>query len=107
MYHFSLAVCVGETSVVDGCKHVRPYTSGADYENWFALNSEEFGLHPLMVSASLRSLRFTHAGTSFRVDHGVLEGAMEVADTECLMRRLLRGFGSHRRLGLGMMKLQS
>jgi len=37
----------------------------------------------------------------------VLEGALEVVDTESMMRKLLRGFGSHRRLGLGMMKLQS
>jgi hypothetical protein len=52
-------------------------------------------------------LRFAHDGTTYRVDHGIVEGALEVADTDLLMRRLLRGFGSHRRLGLGMMKLHS
>jgi hypothetical protein len=107
MYHFSLAVCVGDTTIVDGRKHVKPYTEAARWEAWFAENSEEFGIRPVMVSASLRTLRFVHDGASFRVDHGVLEGAMEVCDTERLMRRLLRGFGSHRRLGLGMMKLQA
>ncbi|SPE33722.1 hypothetical protein SBBP1_670010 [Burkholderiales bacterium] len=107
MYHFSLAVCEGEVSVVDGRKHVRPYRLGLEYERWFEASGEEFGIRPLMLSTSLRSLRFQHEGTSFRVDHAVLEGALEVVDTESMMRKLLRGFGSHRRLGLGMMKLQS
>jgi hypothetical protein len=86
---------------------VRPFKTVPEWENWFNVNAEEFGVKPLMVSVSLRTMRFTHQGASYRIDHGALEGAIEVADTERLMRRLLRGFGSHRRLGLGMMKLQS
>ncbi len=107
MYHFSLEVCAGEVRIVDGRKHVQPFQTGSGFETWFAASSEEFGLRPLIVSVSLRSLRFSHDGTAYRVDYGVLEGAIEVVDTDALMRRLLRGFGSHRRLGLGMMKLQS
>lgn len=107
MYHFSLAVCVGEVKVVDGRKHVQPYRTAAEVERWFAANADEFGLRPIMVSVALRTLRFQHAGAMYRVDHAILEGALEVGDTERIMRRLLRGFGSHRRLGLGMMKLQS
>jgi hypothetical protein len=107
MYHFSLAVCVGDVDVADGRKFVRPYATAAKYESWFAANAEEFGVRPIMVSVALKELRFQHAGSSYRVGHAVLEGALEVGDTERLMRRLLRGFGSHRRLGLGMLKLQS
>jgi CRISPR-associated protein Cas6/Cse3/CasE subtype I-E len=107
MYHFSLSVCVGEVSVVDGRKHVRPYQFSAQWENWFTKNGEEFGIRPLMVSVMQRNLRFEHEGAAFRIDFAVLEGALEVADTDRLIRRLLRGFGSHRRLGLGMLKLQS
>lgn len=107
MYHFSLAACEGDATVTDGRKHVRPFRLGVEYERWFEANAEEFGIRPLMVSVSLRSLRFEHEGTFFRVDHAVLEGALEVVNTDFMMRRLLRGFGSHRRLGLGMMKLQS
>ncbi len=107
MYHFELAVCAGETTLVDGKKYVKPFTNGEELEKWFNDNAEEFGVKPLMVSASLRDLRFLHEGSTYRVDHGVLEGALEVADTERLMRRLLRGFGSYRWLGLGMLKLQS
>ena len=107
MYHFSLAVCVGDVDVSEGRKFVRPYKTAAQFETWFAENSEEFGVRPIMVSVALKELRFQHDGSSYRVGHAVLEGALEVGDTERLMRRLLRGFGSHRRLGLGMMKLQS
>lgn len=107
MYHYALPVCVGEIKVVDGRKHVQPYRNAEDVERWFHDNSEEFGIRPILVSVALRTLRFQHGGAWYRVDHAVLEGALEVADTERLMRRLLRGFGSHRRLGLGMLKLQS
>ena len=107
MYHFSLPVCVGDIQVLDGRKHVQPYRTAEEVERWLNENSEEFGLRPIMVSVAMRSLRFQHNGAAYRVDHSMLEGALEVADTERLMRRLLRGFGSHRRLGLGMLKLQS
>jgi hypothetical protein len=107
MYHFSLAVCVGDVTIADGRKHVKPYADPAQWEDWFHSSSEEFGFRPIMASVSLRTLRFEHEGAKFRVDHAALEGALEVVDTERLVRRLLRGFGSHRRLGLGMMKLQS
>jgi hypothetical protein len=107
MYHFSLAVCVGEVAIVDGRKHVRPFQFSAQWENWFSKGGEEFGVRPLMVSVLQRNLRFQHQGEAFRIDYAMLEGALEVADTDRLIRRLLRGFGSHRRLGLGMLKLQS
>lgn len=107
MYHFSLAVCVGEVSLVDGRKHVRPFQFSAQWDSWFHKNSAEFGIRPLMVSVMQRNLRFQHDGVAFRIDYAVLEGALEIADTDRLIRRLLRGFGSHRRLGLGMLKLQS
>jgi hypothetical protein len=107
MYHFSLVVCVGETTIVDGRKHVQPFRFSAQWEHWLSSNGDEFGIRPVMVSVSQRSLRFQHEGASFRVDHAVLEGALEITDTDKVIRRLLRGFGSHRRLGLGMLKLQS
>jgi hypothetical protein len=107
MYHFSLAVCVGETTIVDGHKHVLPFKYSAQWENWFNKSSEDFGVRPLMVSVMQRNLRFNHQGAGYRIDYAILEGALEVADTDRLIRRLLRGFGSHRRLGLGMLKLQS
>jgi len=107
MYHFSLAVCVGDVDFSDGRKFVRPFKTAAQYETWFSGNAQEFGVRPIMVSVALKELHFHHAGSSYRVGHAVLEGALEVGDTERVMRRLLRGFGSHRRLGLGMLKLQS
>jgi hypothetical protein len=60
---------------------------------------------PLMFSASLRSLRFRHEGVPYRIDHAIIEGALEVADPERLRRYVQRGFGSHRRAGLGLLHL--
>ena len=34
-----------------------------------------------------------------------VEGALEILDPDKLLQRLLRGFGVHRRAGLGMMKI--
>jgi hypothetical protein len=107
MYHFSLSVCVGDVEVAEGRKFVSPYKTAAQYEAWFTEHAEDFGVRPIMVSVALKELRFMHAGSSYRVGHAVLEGALEIGGSENLMRRLLRGFGSHRRLGLGMLKLQS
>jgi len=107
MYHFSLDVCVGTERIADGRKHVQPFASRAEFEGWFSTSGAEFGYQALMVGASLRSLRFTHQGIAYRIDYAALEGALELRDTELITRRLLRGFGSHRRLGLGMLKLQA
>lgn len=107
MYHFSLAACAGEVTLVDGRKHIKPFQRAEQWEQWFNDSGADFGIRPLMVSVSQRTMRFTHDGAAFRVEYGVLEGALEVADAERLMRRILRGIGSHRRLGLGMLKLQS
>jgi hypothetical protein len=58
-----------------------------------------------MFSASLRTLRFRFRDVPYRIDYAVLEGALEVADPERLRRLVQRGFGSHRRAGLGLLHL--
>jgi hypothetical protein len=105
MYHFSLPVCVGHEAYEAEEKVLRPYRTAAEFEAWFSANAANFGIKPLMFSASLRSLRFRHDGVPYRIDHAIVEGALEVAESERLRRCLQRGFGSHRRAGLGMLHL--
>lgn len=105
--HFSMDLCVGDVSVSDGRKFVLPYPFPAQWEAWLRRNGEAFGLRPLVVTVRKEALRFRHAGVAFRVDYAVIEGALEVVAPERLLHRLLRGFGSHRRLGLGMLKLRA
>jgi CRISPR-associated protein Cas6/Cse3/CasE subtype I-E len=105
MHHFTVPMCVGEETIANGRKHVRSYTSDAEYLRWFEQSAPHFGFKPLMVCAELRTMRFRHGEAAYRIDYAVLEGAIEVVDTDLLLQRLLRGFGAHRRAGLGMMKI--
>ncbi len=105
MYHFSLPVCVGNEVVQNEEKVVHPFRTAAEFEAWFGAGAPAFGIKPLMFSASLRSLRFRYEGVPYRIDHAMIEGALEVVDPERMRRYVQRGFGSHRRAGLGMLHL--
>jgi CRISPR-associated protein Cas6/Cse3/CasE subtype I-E len=105
MYHFALPVCVGHEVFQSEEKVVHPFRTAAEFEAWFSASAPGFGIKPLMFSASLRSLRFRHEGVPYRIDHAMIEGALEVADPDRLKQRVQRGFGSHRRAGLGLLHL--
>jgi CRISPR-associated protein Cas6/Cse3/CasE subtype I-E len=105
MYHFALPVCVGHEVYQSEEKVVHPFRTAAEFEAWFSATAPTFGIKPLMFSASLRSLRFRHEGVPYRIDHAMIEGALEVADADRLKQRVQRGFGSHRRAGLGLLHL--
>jgi hypothetical protein len=105
MYHFSLPVCVGHEVFQGEEKVVHPFRTTSEFEAWFAAGAPSFGIKPLLFSASLRSLRFRHDGVPYRIDHAILEGALEVAEPERMKRFVQRGFGAHRRAGLGMLHL--
>ena len=105
MYHFSLPVCVGNEAQQGGEKVVHPYRTAMEFESWFNASAFGFGIKPLMFSASLNSLRFRYENVPYRIDYAMLEGALEVADPDLLKQRVQRGFGSHRRAGLGLLHL--
>src|SRR5258708_18703501 len=105
MYHFALPVCVGHEVYEGEEKLLHPFPTAAEFEAWFSANAQSFGLKPLMFTASLRSLRFRYEGVPYRIDHAMFEGALEVAEPERMKRHVLRGFGSHRRAGLGLLHL--
>ncbi len=105
MYHFTLPVCVGHEVHQGEEKVVHPFRTTSEVEAWFGAGGPSFGVKPLMFSASLRSLRFRYEGVPYRIDHAVLEGALEVADPDRMKWFVQRGFGAHRRAGLGMLHL--
>jgi hypothetical protein len=105
MYHFALPICVGNEIFQGDEKVVHPFRTAAEFEAWFSASAAGFGIKPLMFSASLRSLRFRHEGVSYKIDHAMIEGALEVAEPERMRQRVQRGFGSHRRAGLGLLHL--
>lgn len=107
MYRFTLQVCAGRTFTDDRGKHVEPYTTIPDIEGWFAEQAATYGMRLLMASASPQTLRFKHGEQGYKIPCASIEGAFEVADPTALKRRLIKGFGSYRRCGLGMMELSS
>jgi CRISPR-associated protein Cas6/Cse3/CasE subtype I-E len=107
MYHFSLAVCAGEEFVSESEKRVEPFETSEQVAAWFRDEAEQFGVRPLMVNITLKTMRFAHAEQRFKVPYATLDGALEVAQADRLRRRILKGFGYYRRAGLGMLELSN
>lgn len=107
MYHFSLAVCAGEEFVSPNEKRVVPFDTSERVAAWFNEEAVQFGVKPLMVNVVLNTMRFSHGDQRFKVPYAALDGALEVADSDRLRRRILKGFGYYRRTGLGMLELSN
>jgi CRISPR-associated protein Cas6/Cse3/CasE subtype I-E len=107
MYRFTLPVCAGKESLQDKEKRVIPFESASQVQAWFNDNAPHFGVKPMMLDVSMQTLRFPHGAERFKVQHAVLEGALEVTHAERLRRRILKGFGYYRRTGLGMLQLSA
>jgi hypothetical protein len=105
MYRFTLPVCAGQEYIEGGEKRVVPFESASLVHAWFTANAEAFGFKPLMADIALATMRFTHRGANYKLVHAVIEGALEVTQANALRRRLVKGFGSHRKAGLGMLQL--
>lgn len=107
MYHFSLSVCAGEEFVSPNEKRVVPFETTERVADWFRDEAVQFGVKPLMVNITLKTMRFAHGEQRFKVPYAVLDGALEVAEPDRLRRRILKGFGYYRRTGLGMLELSN
>jgi hypothetical protein len=107
MYHFSLCVCAGEEFVSQNEKRVVPFDTTERVAAWFNNEAAQFGVKPLMVNVVLNAMRFAHGHQRFKVPYAVLDGALEVANSDRLRRRVLKGFGYYRRTGLGMLELSN
>jgi len=107
MYRFTLPVCAGRETVEGKEKRVVAFATVAEVEKWFKDNAANFGIKLLLVNVSLQVLRFAHNGQHFKIPHAVIEGALEVANANRLQRRILKGFGSYRKVGLGQLQLSA
>lgn len=107
MYRFSLPVCAGRARLEGAEKEVEPFRTKDEVEIWFKGTAERFGMRLLMADVSMTALRFEHHGRRIRIDHATIEGALEVLHPDPFRARILRGFGHHRRAGLGMIQLSA
>jgi hypothetical protein len=107
MYRFSLAVCAGREHISGGEKRVVAFETKPEVESWLMHHASDFGIRLLLFNIGFDKLRFVHAGQPYKIAHAVIEGALEVDHPDRLAQRLLKGIGSHRRVGLGMLQLSS
>ena len=107
MYRFTLQVCAGREFIEGKEKRVEAYRTVEEVDAWFAEHAKNDGMRPLLTNVSLQRLRFTHKNQRFKIAFASIEGALEVAAAPAMQRRLLKGFGSYRRTGLGMMQLSA
>ncbi len=105
MYRFTLQVCAGRAKLAGNEKVIEPYLRGDDVEAWLRTSAPKYGFTPLMLDVSMQALRFAYRSQRVRIDFAQIEGALEVAEPEAFKRRLMQGFGHHRRAGLGTMQL--
>lgn len=107
MYRFTLPVCAGKEYFEGNEKRVVPFSTAEEVDTWFKQSAAGFGMRLLISDTALATLRFSHRGQRFKVPHAVIEGALEVSNADYLRRRLLKGFGSYRKAGLGMLQLSA
>jgi hypothetical protein len=100
-------VCAGREWVEGTQKRIEPYVTREEVEVWFSENAEDFGMRPMLFNVAMQTMRFRHRDTPYKIDHAVIEGAIEVGDPDRLKPRILRGFGAYRRAGLGQLQLSS
>lgn len=107
MYRFAMHVCAGREFIEGKDKRVEPFKTVGEIDKWFAAQARDHGMRLMLANSSLRTLRFTHKDQNFKIPFASIEGALEVANARALQRRLVKGFGSYRRTGLGMMQLSA
>lgn len=107
MYRFSLTVCAGREFLDGKDKRVEAYRTGEEINAWFNEQAEQHGMRLLLTDVSPQSLRFAHRERRYKIPCATIEGAFEITQPNAFKRRLIKGFGSYRRCGLGMMELSS
>ncbi len=107
MYRYSVKACAGREFMDGKDKRVEAYRTVEEIEAWFAEQARTYGMRLLLTNVLPQTLRLAHREQRFKIACATIEGAFEVADPAALKRRLIRGFGSYRRCGLGMMELSS
>ena len=68
---------------------------------------DKLGFKPDFFNVSVRELKFPYGERTIRLPYASAEGVLQVTDAELLKKPLLRGVGSYRRVGLGLLQLSS
>ena len=107
-YRFALEACVGREALVDGEKEVEPFRTTAGGRGVDQGGSAEVWLQAgLLQRCDQRVAVSPTADRTIKLPYASIEGVLQVTDAELLKRPLLRGIGSYRRVGLGLLQLSN
>lgn len=106
-YRFAIEACVGRERTVDGTKEIDPFRTPQEVETWLEAVAPKFGFKPDFYNVAIKELQFPYGGRTMKVSYASIEGVLQVTDAELLKKPLLRGIGSYRRVGLGMLQLSN
>jgi CRISPR-associated protein Cas6/Cse3/CasE subtype I-E len=106
-YRFNLDACVGRERVVNGEKEVEPFRTAQEVDAWLKLVGPKLGFKPDFFNVTIKELQFPYGKRTVKLPYASAEGVLQVTDAELLKKPLLRGIGSYRRVGLGLLQLSS
>jgi CRISPR-associated protein Cas6/Cse3/CasE subtype I-E len=106
-YRFALDACVGREKVVNGEKEVEPFRTSQEVEAWITAAGPKFGFKADFFNATIKELQFPYGDRTVRLPYASIEGVLQINDAELIKRPLLRGIGSYRRVGLGLLQLSN
>jgi CRISPR-associated protein Cas6/Cse3/CasE subtype I-E len=106
-YRFTLDACVGRERIVNGEKEVDPFRTSQEVEAWLKVVGPKFGFKPDFFNVTIKELQFPYGDRTIKLPYASAEGVLQVTDAELLKKPLLRGIGSYRRVGLGLLQLSS
>jgi hypothetical protein len=106
-YRFALEACVGREKLVAGEKEVEPFRTPQEVESWIKAMGPKFGFKPDFFNVAIKELQFPYGDRTVKLPYASIEGVLQVTDAELIKRPLLRGIGSYRRVGLGLLQLSN
>ena len=104
---FALEACVGRERMVDGEKEVEPFKTPQEVEAWLVAIAPKFGFRPDFFNVAIKELKFPYGNRTVTLPYSSIEGVLEITDAELLKKPMLRGIGSYRRVGLGLLQLSN
>jgi len=104
---FTLEACVGRERTIDGEKEVEPFKTIQEVEAWLVAFAPKFGFKPDFFNVALKQLNFPYGNRTITLPYASIEGVLEITDADLLKKPLMRGIGSYRRVGLGLLQLSN
>lgn len=106
-YRFTLEACVGREKLVAGEKEVEPFRTAEEVEAWIKVTGPKLGFKVDFFNVAIKELQFPYGERIIKLPYASIEGVLQVTDAELMKRPLLRGIGSYRRVGLGLLQLSN